>query len=122
MSAAVITANEFAQLAEIVRAEASRILKRAHESEKPWRKVLLRVSWIRGNGGRQRVVEVESLPSELQAKYWKRQALDVGIAPENADNFTCMREAAKRAPGKRKVPTNEKRKVPAHRDSAAIIT
>ena len=71
ISASVLTAREFAELASIRRDEASKILSRA-ESGMCWRGIALSIGWDVRAGGRQRVVEVGSLPKDLQIAWAKR--------------------------------------------------
>lgn len=107
MSAAILlTSRELAELVPMRRDEASKMLKSAHEGRQ-WRKVSLRISWSRGNGGRQRVVQLESLPLELQTKYWKEKAITGGAHPDQVNEYREILETAKSAPTKRKTPTKE---------------
>ena len=90
-----LTAQELSELAEVRRDEMSKVLKRAHIDGKPWRKTNLVVKWNYGNGGKQRVVEVESLPEDLKRKWNVQQAMFNGVDPDQVDEFIEVSESAK---------------------------
>ena len=81
---------EFSGFADIDRSVASRILRAAHEDDKPWRGTILKVRKApgRGRGGFKYHVAAHSLPENLFQEYCRRKSAAVppqGAIENNAD-------------------------------------
>ncbi|GEM_PF-6597797 len=81
---------EFLEVADIDRSVASRILRAAHEDDKPWRGTILKVRKApgRGRGGFKYQVAARSLPENLFQEYCRRKIAAVPsrvVVENNAD-------------------------------------
>ncbi len=102
---------EFSEIADIDRSVASRILRAAHEDNKPWRGTILKIRKVpgRGRGGFRYQVAARSLPENLFQEYCRRKT--------SASQLPALADAAdKAAEAKRRIELLAKfNQLPAHR-------